>query len=257
MRRYLTIACEGALMAATLDPAEGDAALLIVSGGTETRSGPHAAMTRLALRIAAAGYPVLRFDRRGVGDSEGDDPGFDGALPDIAAAAAALRATCPAVRRVIGLGTCDAAAALALSHRAAALDALLLVNPWVVPPTGDLPPAAAIRRRYLDRLTSLDGWSRLARGRIDLRKAWRGLRSAARPTPPAPLAARVRQGLAEADATVLLAAGDATAQAFAAEHRRTPFPAVLHDRDTGSHALIGPGDAEWLQARVLDALTAA
>ncbi|MFS0736361.1 hydrolase 1, exosortase A system-associated [Sphingomonas sp. 1P06PA] len=254
MRRYLTIACEGVSLAATLDLADGTSGLLIVSGGTETRSGPHAAMTRLALRIAAAGFPVLRFDRRGVGDSDGDDPGFDGAGADIAAAATALRAACPAVTRIVGLGTCDAASALALAHRNATLDALILINPWVVPPSSDLPPPAAIRRRYLDRLTSLDGWSRLARGRIDMRKAWRGLRSAARANEPALLAAQVRHGLAGADATVLLATGDATAQAFIAEHRRNAFPAVLHSRETGSHALIGPGDADWLAARVLGAL---
>ncbi len=55
----------------TLDDAPGTTGLLIVSGGNEVRAGAFAGQARLAAEIAAAGHPVFRFDRRGVGDSTG------------------------------------------------------------------------------------------------------------------------------------------------------------------------------------------
>ena len=58
-------ACEGSTLAATLDEAGGGTGLLIVWGGNELRSGAWSGQAQLAARIAAAGFPVLRFDRRG------------------------------------------------------------------------------------------------------------------------------------------------------------------------------------------------
>src|SRR3546814_9170156 len=83
MRHQLTFACEGAALAATLDEAPGTTGLLIVSGGNEIRSGAHRGRAMLAQRIAAAGHPVFRFDRRAIGDSEGENGGFEASGPDI------------------------------------------------------------------------------------------------------------------------------------------------------------------------------
>jgi len=77
MRRQLSFACEGAALAASLDEAPGATGLLIVSGGNEIRSGAHRGMAMLAGRVAAAGFPVFRFDRRGIGDSEGVNGGYE------------------------------------------------------------------------------------------------------------------------------------------------------------------------------------
>ena len=62
--------------AATLDSAPGTTGLLMVSGGNEIRAGAFNGQSRLAAEIAAAGFPVFRFDRRGIGDSEGTNRGF-------------------------------------------------------------------------------------------------------------------------------------------------------------------------------------
>ncbi|WP_430634646.1 hypothetical protein [Sphingomonas hankookensis] len=139
MRRLVSFPCAGETLAGTLDGAPGTTGLLIVSGGNELRIGAHRGMAMLAAAIAAAGHPVLRFDRRGIGDSTGSNGGFLSSGPDIAAAAAALRDHA-GVTRMVAFGNCDAATALALFHGPAGIDRLVLANPWIVEPSGDLPP---------------------------------------------------------------------------------------------------------------------
>src|SRR4051794_3005475 len=112
MRRLLSLDCQGAAIGATLDEATGATGVLMVTGGTQTRIGSHRMYERLAKRLAEAGFPCLRFDRRGVGDSEGEDPDWRGSGPDIAAAAAALRREASGVQRIVGFGLCDGASAL-------------------------------------------------------------------------------------------------------------------------------------------------
>jgi exosortase A-associated hydrolase 1 len=265
MRSLSHFPCEGALLAATLDMPGGtpaDTALLIVTGGTEVRIGAHGGLARLAAAIAAGGYPTLRFDRRGVGDSEGADPGFAESGPDIAAAARHLRALCPNVTRLVGFGLCDGATALALHHRAAGLDGLILANPWVVEPQAGLPPPAAIRRRYLDRLLSLSGWRRLLTGGMNYGAALRGLRSLAR-KPERGLAGAVATALArgEQPVTFVLASGDATAIAFADAWRSDGFAGVRGRGDarlieiaSRSHSFASGDDPDRLAAICLAAL---
>ena len=145
MRGIVSFPCEGETLLGTLDAADGSTGVLIVSGGNEVRAGAHRAMAMLAEQLALRDVPVFRFDRRGVGDSGGENGGWESSAPDITAAAAAFRAEQPQLRRVVGFGNCDAATALALFGRAAGVEALVLANPWA----GDddpLPPPAAIRR---------------------------------------------------------------------------------------------------------------
>ena len=144
MRRLLSFPCEGATLAATLDEAPGATGLLIVSGGNEIRIGAHRGMAKLAADVAGTGYPVFRFDRRGIGDSEGDNGGFLSSAPDIAAAVATFRAQCPALARIVAFGNCDAASALVI-HRIDGIDALVLANPWVIEAKDDMPAPAAIK----------------------------------------------------------------------------------------------------------------
>ena len=48
MRHFLTFACEGATLAATLDDAPCESGLLIVSGGNEIRIGAHRGMEKVS-----------------------------------------------------------------------------------------------------------------------------------------------------------------------------------------------------------------
>ncbi|MFD1036103.1 hydrolase 1, exosortase A system-associated [Sphingomonas hankookensis] len=255
MRRLVTIPCAGETLAATLDEAPGSTGLLIVSGGNELRIGAHRGMALLAAAIAEAGYPVLRFDRRGIGDSTGTNGGFRSSGPDIAAAAAALR-DLTGVTRMLAFGNCDAATALALFHGQAAIDRLVLANPWIVEPSGDLPPPAAIRATYAARLSSPAEWRRLLTGGVNFGRLLQGLATLTRPRRGQnDLARTFATALAAgAPADILLATGDHTAIAFLDAWHLRNLP-TLHHRDSDSHSFARPGDADWLRDRLLDALS--
>ncbi|MDZ3832542.1 MAG: hydrolase 1, exosortase A system-associated [Sphingopyxis sp.] len=264
MRHHLTFLCEGATLAATLDAAPGTSGLLILSGGNEIRSGAHRGMAMLAARVAAAGHPVFRFDRRGIGDSEGDNGGFKSSAPDINAAIAAFRETAPQLVRVVAFGNCDAASALLL-HQPLSLDALILANPWSYEsgPDSDnqtdtpaLPPAAAIRARYLARLKDPKSLVRLLKGDVNFGKLARGLAALGRrksAATPDSLPARLDHAIATlpCPATILLATGDRTAQAFVANCQPADVP--TERIDSRSHSFAG-ADAEWLATRILTML---
>ncbi|TPG12375.1 hydrolase 1, exosortase A system-associated [Sphingomonas oligophenolica] len=254
MRRLIAFPCAGDTLIGAIDDAAATTGLLIVSGGNEVRAGAHRGMAMLAANIAAAGFPVLRYDRRGVGDSAGENRGFRYAQDDLAAAVATFRAEVPGVDRIVGFGNCDAASTLALFGRDAGIDRVLLANPWVIEDDDDLPPAAAIRARYAERLRSRSAWSRLLRGEIDLRKTVRGLAKLSRtkPHPSNRLATRVIRAIADwdDDATVILASGDATAIAYRDVARGLPATTI----DTDSHSFARSNDKEALRAEVVNAL---
>ncbi|WP_029622654.1 serine aminopeptidase domain-containing protein [Sphingomonas elodea] len=243
MRSLIGFPCLGDLLVGTLDSASGNTGLLIVSNGNEIRSGPHRSMAQLAHRIAAAGYPVFRFDRRGVGDSAGANEGFLGSAADIAAAAATFRREAQ-LRRLVAFGNGDAASALALFHGQTRIDALLLANPVttgpsVVPeePAADAPPAR--------------GWMGRMIGRV----------SARRDEPTKSIVPELAAALTNADVpiTVLLATRDTVAAAFAdALHKPALSAAGTRIRrkqfDTASHVFAGTADKAWLYERVIEAL---
>lgn len=253
MRKLIAFLCEGETLIGTLDEATATTGLLIVSGGNEPRFGAHRGMALLAGRVAAAGWPVFRFDRRGVGDSPGDNGGWSSSAPDLAAALATFRREAPPLTRVVGFGNCDAATALALFGDG--FDALVLANPWVVEPQGDLPPPAAIRARYVDKLKSPREWVRLLRGGVDTRKLARGLRKVAAPRTEQPLARRFAGGLRGREATLVLATGDATAIAYldAVKHLDVTAPVVRIATD--SHSFARAGDADALFEAITSVLT--
>jgi exosortase A-associated hydrolase 1 len=250
----MEIACEGETIVATIDEAAGSTGLLIVSGGNEIRAGAHRGMALLAADLASAGVPVLRYDRRGIGDSTGENRGFEGSAADIAAAANALRAS--GVSRVIGFGNCDAASALALFHASAGIDALVLSNPW----TGDdgnddLPQAAAIRSRYAERLRDAREWLRLLSGGVNLRRLATGLWKVVKSPAPDGLVDRMAAALRASGVpmTILLANRDNTAVAFRAAWKAGSAGTIV-ELDSSSHSFAGAADKAWLRERLLQAL---
>ncbi len=265
MRRLIEFPCAGDMLVGTLDEAESKTGLLIVSGGNEIRAGAHRGMASLAARLAATGTPVFRFDRRGVGDSSGDNTGFAQSAPDIAAAAATFCAE-TGLTRLVGFGNCDAATALALFHQASGIDALILANPWLAEQGDDLPPASAIRARYAARLRDPREWLRALRGGVNISSVVRGLKKISRAESEQmnDLTERLFASLAvdPSPITVLLAARDNTGIAFRAAWD-TADDAGLHDhvqvelRDTASHSFAGAEDKQWLFDQISAALARA
>jgi exosortase A-associated hydrolase 1 len=263
MRRLIEFPCAGETLLGTLDDAPGNTGLLIVSGGNEIRIGAHRGMALLAQRIAEAGHPVFRFDRRGIGDSTGENHGFESSADDIAAAAAAFRQAAPHLTRIAAFGNCDAATALAFFHAHAGVDQLVLANPWVIEATDDLPPAAAIRARYAERLRDPREWVRLLRGGVDTRKLVSGLLkvSRAKPQKEGGLPARLATALGDAciPVTVLLAKGDNTAIAFRDVWVSPAFEAArasarIDELDTASHSFASVADKQWLFEQIMKSL---
>ena len=254
-RRPVRFTCEDAELAGSLDEADGSTGLLLVSGGNEIRSGSWAGQAQLAARIAAAGHPVLRFDRRGIGDSEGENAGFRGERADIGAALAAFRVTQPNLRRVVAFGNCDAASALMLAGGELGLDGLVLANPWVIDAGNETVQApAAIRQRYAQKLTDPSEWLRLLRGGVNLRKLVSGLRRASGPAPRSSLAETMQARL-EAFAgpvSILIATRDRTAQLFEAAWP-SDDPRVRRI-DSASHSFSDDRAREWLLEQVLEVL---
>lgn len=263
MRRLIEFPCAGETLFGSLDEAPGTTGLLIVSGGNEIRIGAHRGMAQLARRVAEAGYPVFRFDRRGIGDSTGENGGFESSAEDIAAAAAAFRSQ-SGVTRIVAYGNCDAATALVFFHARAGIDALILANPWVIEATDDLPPAAAIRARYAERLRDPHEWIRLLRGGVDIRKLASGLRKASRgqSQQEGSLAARLAAALGETriPVTILLAKGDNTAIAFRNAWAGPAFEATraqgaIEELDSASHSFVSAADKQWLFEQILKNLS--
>ncbi len=262
MRQLLSFECEGDVLAATLDDAPGSSGLLIVSGGNEIRIGAHRGMAALAAEISEIGHPVFRFDRRGVGDSAGENHGFASSGPDIAAAILAFKAACPHLKRIVAFGNCDAASALML-RPPGGLDGLILANPWVIERSDELPPPAAIRARYTERVRDPKAWAGLFTGRTSLKKLASGLLRIAKPRPPSGLAFAVAQGIAAfpGPVRILLATRDGTAIAFASEWEKPVFAAArakpnlsVTRLDSASHSFANAEDKAVLRAALLSAL---
>jgi exosortase A-associated hydrolase 1 len=253
-RRHVSFACEGELLIGTLDEAPGATGLLIVTGGNETRAGAFSGQAQLAARIAAAGHPVFRFDRRGVGDSPGTNLGFRWSGPDIAASLAAFREHCPELARVVGFGNCDAASILMLEG-GTGFDALVLANPWTIEDGDEVHPPGAVRARYGEKLRNPREVLRLFTGKVSLGKLAGGIRQALRPAPaPGSLAQEMAAGLMRfsGPAAILLAGRDRTAQAFVAAWDGSNSRIALCPN--ASHAFVEPDAREWLSERLLIAL---
>jgi len=257
-RRHILFECEGATLSGTIDmdggTAGSKAGLLIVTGGNEVRSGAWSGQALLAARIAAAGFPVLRFDQRGKGDSDGPPGDFQTNGPDIAAALAAFRAECPALARVVAMGNCDGASALMLSG-GAGCDALVLSNPWTIEDEAAAPPPEALRGHYARRLADPAALLRLLRGGVNLRALFASLLGALRPAPPPTgLAVDMASGLARfpGDVRLLVAERDRTGQAFlSAWDKNDPRIRIC---EGATHSFVEPDAREWLEAQVLEVL---
>ena len=202
--------------------------VLIVVGGPQYRAGSHRQFTLLARSLAEQGVPVLRFDYRGMGDSEGEARDFTQVDADLRAAIDAFQAAVPGLREIVLWGLCDAAsAALCYAPQDRRVRGLVLLNPWVR--TSEGLARATLKHYYRDRLLQGALWHKILRGQFDFRAATRSLLAlagAARRKPasggtsvttaPASLPERMLASLQAFDGPLLLilSGKDLTAQEF-------------------------------------------
>src|SRR3974390_2928101 len=110
----ITFSCAGETLLGLihLPASPPELGVVIVVGGPQFRVGSHRQFLLLARELARKGIAVLRFDCRGMGDSDGEFPGFEHIGPDVAAAVDTLVAQVPTLRRIVLWGLCDATLAI-------------------------------------------------------------------------------------------------------------------------------------------------
>jgi exosortase A-associated hydrolase 1 len=207
---------------ASVPPAPAERGVLIVVGGPQYRAGSHRQFTLLARALAGQGIAAMRFDVRGMGDSEGSARPFEDIGADLDAAVTAFMQNVPTLREVVLWGLCDGASAAALyAARDARVKGLALLNPWVRTEAGAA--TATIKHYYRARLFDKTFWQKLASGKFDagaaVRSAVQLAKTALAPAPVASTAAlpdQVYEGLANFDGKllVMLSGADLTAQEF-------------------------------------------
>ncbi len=151
---------------------EATTGVVIVVGGPQYRVGAHRQFVLMARAFAAAGTPVLRFDYRGMGDSDGNVRSFDSVSKDIDVAISCLVTRTPSVKHIVLLGLCDAASANLIyvsSHDS--VGGLILINPWVR--TIESEAKSYLRHYYLQRLMQRSFWRKVIRGDLGISNSFR------------------------------------------------------------------------------------
>ncbi|EGV27682.1 hydrolase, exosortase system type 1 associated [Thiorhodococcus drewsii AZ1] len=180
----ILLVCRGRrLVGLVTTPCEGErhaeVGLLILVGGSQYRAGSHRQFTLLARALATQGIVSLRFDYRGMGDSEGETRDFTAVDADIAAALDSLFARAPKLRSVVLWGLCDAAsAALMYAPADPRVSGLVLLNPWA--PHEQSRARARLKHYYGPKLLQWSLWTKMLAGKLRLHPSVRELLHALR-----------------------------------------------------------------------------
>ena len=243
-----------------------DIAVLIVVGGPQYRAGSHRQFTLLARALAGAGFASLRFDYRGMGDSDGEFRNFEAVEMDLRAAIDELLRNASGCRGVVIWGLCDAAsAALYYAPTDSRVLGLTLLNPWV----HSIATSAAVRLKhyYLSRLLQASFWRKLWSGQIRVRDSAREVGAAAQSavTPSraatALAPANPRHGGAgyiermlhalvafERPLVIICSGNDLTAREFLALQRRDPQWRRALRRSNITHTMIAGANHTFASA---------
>jgi len=176
----LTFPCMGETLAGIVHPGNARrGVVIVVAGGPQYRAGAHRQFVSLARKLAALGYPVLRFDLRGMGDSSGEYRGFEHSEPDIRSAIDALIAREKGVQEIVLFGECESASGILFNaYRDPRVKGIALVNPWVRTEGGRA--EVIIKHYYARRLLSADFWRKVRAGQFDVLASLRDLTTTVR-----------------------------------------------------------------------------
>jgi exosortase A-associated hydrolase 1 len=215
--------------------------------------------------------PALRFDYRGMGDSDGDTRSFDAVDADIAAAIDALVRETGAMRVVLW-GLCDgASAAMIYAARDPRVVGVIAVNPWAH--TAQVEASTRLRHYYVRRVLSREFWQKLFAGGVDVRRSGDDLIGAVRTAATAQASGasdaylpRMHEGWARLRRPILLmlSGSDLTAREFEAwvaadarrgELARRPGCAITAIRDA-DHTFSSRASRDAMTRCTLDWLRA-
>jgi alpha-beta hydrolase superfamily lysophospholipase len=214
-QRALQFVCQGSPLVGIIDVPERPHArgVLVISGGPQYRVGSHRQYTLLARLLAPRGIPVMRFDCRGMGDSEGEPRSFDSIDDDIRAAIREFFLQVQDMKEVVIWGLGDGATAATLyAHTDARVRGLVLLNPW----TGGAGGAAqaTLLPHLLARFGEIGFWKKV------------GSRHAVAVDTSMPMPQRINASLAcfEGAALVVVGGEDAIGREFAELMERNDTP---------------------------------
>jgi exosortase A-associated hydrolase 1 len=236
-----------------------DIGVVIVVGGPQYRSGSHRQFTLLARLLAEQDIASLRFDYRGMGDSEGDMRNFEAIDVDIHAAIDALIKQMPQLRAISLWGLCDAAsAAMLYAGGDPRVAGLILLNPWVFTVEGAA--KTRLKHYYWNRLFDASFWKKAVSGNLNLLATLRDLAGSLSqasqgtgkhvgghsdgdwpPDPATPLPERMLAGLSRFPGPVLLilSGNDLTAKEFlSVTSSNSAWTRRLSARDVTRHDLV-------------------
>jgi len=168
--------------------------VLIVVGGPQYRAGSHRQFTLLARSLAQEGTAAMRFDYRGMGDSQGEMRDFEQVEDDLRAAIDAFMEAVPGMREVVLWGLCDAASAITMyAAKDARVRGLVLLNPWVRTPHGIA--KVTLKHYYRERLLDRGFWRKIVGGRFKAGASLKSMMALVRAAFSASGVPRTAQGL--------------------------------------------------------------
>lgn len=138
--------------------------ILLLAGRPALRAGRHRLFVLLARAWAQAGVPVMRFDYRGSGDSEGEMSPMEQTAGEISSAIAAFESNMPGLQEISLWGLCGGAAdAILYAPKDRRVTGIVLANPWLY--DSRVRTLATIHRKGLMYLWKARNWLRSAGAR--------------------------------------------------------------------------------------------
>ena len=168
----LVFECEGeqlvGILTLPLDNENIESAVIsLPAGGPQYRVGLARQLVKQAEYFATQGIATLRFDYRGIGDSDGEFGGFDSVAPDLEAAITTLSEQIPTLKNVILWGGCNAASAIMMhAWRFPLVNGIVVSNPYLG--KHNLAEKAKWLHFY-NRIMQKSFWQKLFKGQYDFK----------------------------------------------------------------------------------------